>query len=276
MESRENEGDGEVMLPDSVLSHYESLPPPKRILCMWFGIHASVFLFCICGFVMATETDARPTIAYESVTIIVNSIGLFLYGWWVLNKRRFEMDLGILTGSSTMMSLIMLTVALLSSSHIVVKGQSRVTAAEAAVTAFAAISMVGYFTFGVILAFKRHWVTRPYAPESADVALDHTLSEEKLDFILHGVEQLLTEVGMTEKEVDDVKEKVGTIEVPRWTHADVESMMQGPEEFARLLNIVTGGKFNVHSNEGQEMIEIFEESTMFREYEEKFHNSNWI
>ena len=57
---------------------------------------------------------------------------------------------------------------------------------------------------------------------------------------------------------------------------DIESMMQGPEELARALNIVTKGSFNLEDEAGQDIMDILEDSSLFQEYQRKYEQSDTV
>ena len=120
-------------------------------MCVWGGIHVVVVLFGISSIAMANEDGARPTVAYEAVWIVVQTLALGAYGLFVLARRRYDTELGILAGSCMMMALLMLTMSLLSSAHIVSQGQTVVTAAELWVSIFAIVAMVGDVGFASLV-----------------------------------------------------------------------------------------------------------------------------
>jgi hypothetical protein len=259
------------MLPDSVLSHYESLPPPKKVMCVWGGIHVVVVLFGISSIAMANEDGARPTVAYEAVWIVVQTLALGAYGLFVLARRRYDTELGILAGSCMMMALLMLTMSLLSSAHIVSQGQTVVTAAELWVSIFAIVAMVGYVGFASLIFCKRGWITKPMAPPTKHEEVEDGMTPEKVAFILKGVDKMLTEAGMTQPEINHINKLLETPNPPKWNpDIDLETMMQGPEEFARLLKIVTGICID-HQDGHADMMDIIEESTVFSDYGHKYH-----
>ena len=255
------------------ISNIQNVPPPKRFILFWILIQVFAILYAICAIVMATE--ALASIGFEAIWLLLQSIILGGIGVYILMYKRNELYLGLLSGSSLAMSLQMLTMGIIASSHIVSKGETSITAAEGGTTAFSLLCMIGYFNFGIIINWKREWILNDTAVSIPDpaVALERVLSNDKMDFILSGISRLLNEAGLTDEEVSKIVNKVSKNDPPRWTHMDIESMMQGPEELARALNLVTNGEFNVNDEAGQDIMNILEDSNIFSEYQRKFEDS---
>ena len=253
----------------------KNVAPPRRFILFWVLIQVFTILYSVCAIVVATEAVA--SIGFEFIWILTQAVILGILGVYILMYQRNELYLGVLSGSALAMSLQMLTMGLIASSHIVSKGEKAITAAEAGTTTFSLLCMVCYFNFGILTSWKRDWILNEAQsiPDPA-VALETTLSPGKMNFILSGISKLLNEAGMTAEEISDIIDKVSTSDPPRWTHMDIESMMQGPEELARALNIVTNGSFNLEDEAGQDIMDILEDSSLFQEYLRKYEQSDTV
>ncbi len=254
------------------ITNLGNIPPPKRFIFFWILIQIFAILYSVCAIVMAT--DAVASIAFEAIWLLLQAVLLGAIGVYILLYKRNELYLGLLSGGSLAMSLQMLTMGLIASSHIVSKGETSITAAEAGTTAFSLLCTIGYFNFGIITNWKREWILNNTVsiPDPA-VALERVLSNDKMNFILSGISKLLHEAGSTDEEISKIVNKVSKTDPPRWTYMDIESMMQGPEELARALNIVTNGEFNLNDEAGQDIMNILEDSNVFNDYQRKFEDS---
>ena len=138
------------------IQNIQNVAPPRRFILFWVLIQVFTILYSICAIVVATEAVA--SIGFEFIWILVQAVMLGILGVYILMYQRNELFLGVLSGSALAMSLQMLTMGLIASSHIVSKGEKTITAAEAGTTAFSLLCMVCYFNFGILTSWKRDWI----------------------------------------------------------------------------------------------------------------------
>ena len=144
----------------------DSLRKQKVLTLVWLTIQACVFAFVICGFAVPADGDVPKSYQFIAVFDVILALALSVGGTLVLRKHRTPGALGFLVGVSLMMSLVMLSNAVLAGGDLNDKHE---TAAVKATCAFSVFLFLLYACFTAMLVlWKSVLITEPMSEQLED------------------------------------------------------------------------------------------------------------